>query len=52
MELGNLVSIGLAISQIVNDEKFNPGIAIVGFIILITTYFAAILLMKRGGKKK
>lgn len=50
MELGNLIFIGLVVSQVFSGQKFNPVIAVLGFFIIIIAYAVAIWLLK-GGRK-
>lgn len=51
MELGNLIFIGLVVTQAVSGVAFNPRIASIGSITIIISYVIAYLLMRKGGGK-
>lgn len=50
MELGNLVFIGLAISQIISGPPFRLMPAIAGVVCLLVAYKIADWIMRGGGK--
>ena len=50
MEWGNLIFVGMVVTQLFSDSKFNFPLAVVGIIIGIIAYIAAIIIMKGGGK--
>jgi len=52
MEWGNLVFVGMVVSQFVPGVDFSVEYAIIGYVALITAYFVATQMMGRGGDKR
>ena len=50
MEWGNLVFIGLVITQVIPGPFSNPAIVVVGVVNIASAYLFAIRLMKGGGE--
>ena len=50
MELGNLIFVGLVVTQVFPLGRFNTVIAIVGLGVTIFTYIVAFMIMRGGGK--
>ena len=50
MEWGNLVFIGLVITQVIPGPLSNPVIVVVGIVSIASAYLFAIRLMKGGGE--
>ena len=52
MEWGNLVFAGMVISQFVPGIEFNMQFAMLGYLSLITAYFVATQIMRKGGDSR